>query len=166
MKKIPLTQGQIAIVDDIDADLVKQKWCAVYMKSRKGNFAAAKTLPGNKHIYLHRVIMERVLGRELDRNEFVNPVNNNPLDCRRENLRLSDYAHSARSRRKQSETSSRFKGVSWHKRDKKWLASIGMNGKQKWLGYFDTEREAANAYEQAAKEMFGDYANADKDGTS
>lgn len=162
-KNIPLTQKQFAIVDDIDADLAQQKWSAVRMKTRKNSFAATRTEPGNKHIYLHRIIMERVLGRELDANEFVNPINNNPLDCRRENLRLSDYAHSARSRRKQSATSSRFKGVSWHKRDKKWAANIGMNGKQKHLGYFATEQEAADVYEQAAKTMFGDYANADRE---
>lgn len=163
MKTIPLTQGKFAIVDDIDADLMDQKWSAVLMKDRKNGFSAARTEPGNKHVYLHRLIMERVLGRKLGRNEFVNPINSDPLDCRRENLRLSDYARSAQSRRKQSHTSSRYKGVTWHKRDKKWAANIGMNGKQRFLGYFATEQEAADAYEQAAKDMFGDYAKMDSD---
>ena len=45
-------------------------------------------------------------------------------------------------------------GVSWHKRDNAFKASVNKNkGKQEWLGYFNTEIEAFNAYKKA-KESF------------
>jgi hypothetical protein len=58
----------------------------------------------------------------------------------------------------QRRVSSRYKGVSWHKRDKKFYAAIKLNGRPKHLGAFIDEREAARAYDAAAREHFGDFA--------
>lgn len=48
--------------------------------------------------------------------------------------------------------SSRFRGVSWDKKRKKWLSSIVANSKQKNLGRYESEHEAARAYDRAAEE--------------
>lgn len=64
-----------------------------------------------------------------------NPSNNNP-----ENLRLLDNSESQKHR--QPYGKSRFKGVYWCKKQKKWFAQIKVNGKQIYLGYFDIEEEA------------------------
>ena len=59
-------------------------------------------------------------------------------------------------------SSSKFKGVSWHKRDQKWQAYITINKKRKYLGYFNNEKEAAKIYNAAAKELFGEFARINK----
>ena len=62
---------------------------------------------------------------------------------------------------KNIETSSQYPGVSWHKQDKKWMTSITINGKQKFLGLFTEEFEAFEAYRQAVnangEEMIEDF---------
>ena len=54
---------------------------------------------------------------------------------------------------------SEYKGVCWQKRDKKWRAQIQCNGELEHLGYFVHEIEAAEAYDQKAKALFGEFAN-------
>jgi len=59
---------------------------------------------------------------------------------------------------KRNKQSSSYKGVSWHKRQKKWLANITVNSKRMHLGSFDTEADAAKKYNEAALEFFGEFA--------
>jgi predicted GIY-YIG superfamily endonuclease len=60
---------------------------------------------------------------------------------------------------KHKNTTSKYKGVSWFKRDECWRSWIHYNGKQQHLGYFHLEIDAANAYDEAAKKYFGEFAN-------
>lgn len=55
-------------------------------------------------------------------------------------------------------TSSKYKGVSWHKRDCMWRSQIFVNGKTIYLGPYHNEEEAALAYNKAALEHFGEFA--------
>jgi len=82
MKKIQLTQGKFAIVDDVDfAKANKYKW---YATKSSYNWYAARGNRVNgqvKTIYMHRFIMNCPTGMEVDHK------NTNSLDNRRENLR-------------------------------------------------------------------------------
>ena len=79
------------------------------------------------------------------------------LDNRRENLRLCNARQSGFNMPKRK-SASQYKGVHWNKRDKKWYAHIGVDSKLKHIGYYDSEIEAAIAYNNAAKKYHGEFA--------
>lgn len=157
---IPLTQGQVTIVDAIDADLDSLKWSAHRTPSRRKGYqhtAVRKSKGANVH--MHRVILERALGRQLSKSEMVDHINCNPLDNRRGNLRLATRAENSRNTYKQSNNTSGFKGVYKISRGQGWYAMITVDGNQIFLGNFDTPELAHTAYCQAARKYHGNFAN-------
>jgi hypothetical protein len=74
------------------------------------------------------------------------------------NLRVSTASTNGANRIRSKNNTSGFKGVSYDKNRKKYIASIGKDSKAIHLGRFDDPREAAAVYEKAAKELFGDFA--------
>lgn len=153
---IPLTRDQIAIVDDIDKDLSGFKWTAFYDHTTDGYYATRKVL--GKHQKMHRIILSRMLGRDLLRSEQVDHIDRNSLNNRRNNLRLANNVENSRNRGIRSDNKSGYKGVSWSTRQEQWVATIGHSGGNKHLGYFDDVKEAARAYNEKALEIFGDFA--------
>lgn len=153
MREIQLTQGQVATVDDEDYEkLAAFKWSA----HRRGNtFYAgrAKTGPKKGLILMHRVITG--VGSNLS----VDHIDGNGLNNCHTNLRLATHKQNLRNQRKQEKTSSRFKGVCWRHDINKWMAYITADGKRRYLGHFHTEQDAAAAYDDAAAELFGSFAN-------
>lgn len=100
---------------------------------------------------LHRLIYlwhHGQLPREIDH------IDRNPSNNRIENLREATHAENTRNTSKQAGASSRFKGVGWHAGRKKWRAYIG----KKHIGLFDSEINAATAYNLAAYLEFGEFA--------
>lgn len=149
MKEIQLTQGKVALVDDADFELVAaHKWNAA---KRKNSWYAQSYAGGDKRIHMHRLIMDFP---EME----VDHINGNGLDNRRENLRLATRTQNNRNNRGHVAATSRFKGVSWSVERQKWFACIGVDGKTIPLGRYADEKEAAQAYNVAAKKLWGDFA--------
>ncbi len=112
-----------------------------------------KTAPGlTKLLSLHREIMNQPKGFLVDHK------NCNPLDNRKTNLRLATPSQNMQNKKKRKNTSSRFIGVSFHKRFRKWQSSIHFEGKKIALGYFHNEIDAAKARDKAAKKYHGEFA--------
>lgn len=84
-------------------------------------------------------------------------INADPRDNRIENLRIASRALNNRNVRKRRVGKSKFKGVSRTGKCR-WRATIACDGKQKHLGYYDTENEAALAYNMAAVALHGEFA--------
>src|SRR5947209_3379641 len=129
--------GHIALVDDEDFERVSRfKWyyCgAGYAQKRKTKNDAL-------HALLHRFVMNVV-----DQNVEVDHINCNKLDNRKENLRIVNHQQNHFNRPKMQNTSSRYKGVSWNKSKNKWSAKIMKDGRQNYLGRYDSEEDAARA---------------------
>lgn len=161
---IALTQGYVAIIDDEDADLADLKWQAQFNRNypKSGVYArrAFRQLDGSPaSVFMHRIVLERILDRQLVKGEEVDHRNGNPLDNRRENLRLATRSENGRNRRLSTASTSGYKGVSLHKRSGKWHAAIKINGRIKNLGYFDTPEQAYAAYCESALELHGEFAS-------
>jgi hypothetical protein len=75
-----------------------------------------------------------------------------------DNLRVCTFTQNNRNVRPQKNTSSRYRGVCWNKRENKWNARINVDGKQIDLGHFISEHEAALVYNKAAIIHYGEFA--------
>lgn len=148
MKKIQLTQGQVASVNDEDFGYLNQwKWFA--LKDKNIFYAvrqASQAIYGKQFtIRMHHVIIGKPPeGYETDHRD------GNGCNNQRKNLRFVTRRQNQQNRKYQN-SSSRYPGVCWYKRDRKWQAEIRVDNKYKYLGRFATELEAFNAYKQAVK---------------
>ena len=158
MKTIPLTRGYIAIVDDDDYEaLARFKWYAT--KVSHGCIYARRNVPAGfkqqSYALMHRVILA-VTDPEI----HVDHKHEDDwgVDNRRENIRIATPSQNAANRRRRSDNTSGFKGVSWYKKYNKWMAYAMVDGKLKNLGYFATKLEAAQAHDRATIKSFAEFA--------
>lgn len=158
--EIPLTRGYITVVDAVDGDLTAFRWFPAIKNGRV--YVWRKTLgcanADKKTIHLHRVIYERIIGRILLSTELVDHEDNNPLNNQRGNLRLADKAKNAMNSKRRYNNLSGYKGVQWHGKSGKWVAEIKVDGKKMRLGTFADPKEAYDAYCEAARKYFGEFA--------
>jgi len=156
MKKIPLTQGKFAIVDDEDFDCLNQwKWQATFDGYNWYAVRAVKYDGKRTSQMMHR----QILGLAADDKRQVDHCNRNGLDNRQENIRICNSSQNQHNGKKNKHgLSSQYKGVSWHKQVQKWTAQLVVFGKHLYLGCFNNEVDAAKVYDKAAVEHFGEFA--------
>lgn len=144
------------IVSDEDADLKDLGW---YGADKSRYVVRIAGLPRKE--WLHRVILGRMLGRDLVKGEMVDHINGNGLDNRRENLRLANPSQNSRNAKLRSDNKSGFKGVSWVRNRKKWVAKIGIGAEFKplILGFFDDPKVAYQVYCEAVDKYHQGFGN-------
>jgi hypothetical protein len=153
-KRIPLTQGQFAIVDDENYEFLNQwKWYALWKKGTKSFYAArnSKLDSENKRIkiYMAIVIMKPENGIEVDHK------NHNTLDNRKINLRNATRSQNVINEKRKISMKTGFRGVDLM--GKKYRAKIMLNYKCFYLGTYTTPYEASLAYIKAAEILHGEF---------
>ena len=107
-----------------------------------------------KNYFIHTLVAIAFLNHKPDGyNIVVDHINNNGLDNKVENLQLISHRLNMSKDKFRLGKSSRFTGVWWSKENKKWRAKISVGGKNKHLGYFNVEEDAASAYQGALKKI-------------
>lgn len=156
MKKIPLSQGKFALVDDADFEVLSAfKW-SVYNDNH--TFYAKRTVPRDASGKYKVILMHReILGDECD------GLDTDHIDCdglnnQRSNLRPCTRSQNLCNQRRLSKNTSGYKGVDWNKQTGKWRARIRFNGKRHHIGYFTDLAEAHAARNAAAERMHGEFA--------
>jgi hypothetical protein len=161
-REIPLTKGQVAIVDDADYERLSQyRWRAIPHKNGRKFYAGRNYVNedgAKRTMLLHREIMQPMPHTLLSGGIEVDHINGDSLDNRRSNLRLVTKSENYRGRTKTPGCSSQYKGVSLVKRTGRWQAYIRANDLIYRLGTFANEVDAARAYDAHARVLFGEFA--------
>ncbi len=155
---ISLSQGLYALVDGEDYErLNRHKWYA----NKIGNTFYAIRNTSKQKGKRQMVLMHReVLGLSYGDKKLSDHKNYTGLDNRKQNLRPCTHSQNHQNQKKMIKlaTSSKYKGVSWESRRKEWRVRIHFDDKDIYLGHFDDEIKAAEAYDKAAKRLFGEFA--------
>ncbi len=151
-----LAAGRVALIDDGDYDLISPYTWHLHLitrgRRRCGPYARGSIrLAGGtwSSVYMHKLITG---WPQTDHR------NHDGLDNQRANLRPASGGQNQANMRPRPGGTSRFKGVNWVRHAGKWRASIKVSGRTRHLGYFADEIAAAQAYEMAAVEAWGQYA--------
>lgn len=158
MKEIKLTQSLVAFVDDTDFDYInKFKWHAI---KACNNFYAGSCVGGKRgNVRMHRLILN-----QYDPTIHIDHKDGNGLNNQRDNIRICTHAQNQHNRGANRNSRSKYVGVAFSTRrgEKRWLASIKIDNKQKSLGIFPYTAEgeilAAKARDKAAIGLYGEFA--------
>jgi hypothetical protein len=155
MKEIPLTKGQVALVDDEDYERVSsRKWCAHYNPNTRSFYATRRVYVGNyktQEISMHRQLLNAGPGQQVDH------VNLNSLDNRRRNIRLCTPQQNACNRRHRRNAAIPYKGI-FENGAGRFTARIVIDGRRRSVGTFPSAEAAAEAYDVAARQHYGEFA--------
>lgn len=151
--QIRVWQSAPALIDPQDSDLRKFRW-----HDRNGYPSRMITIAKKKRrtIYMHILILERVLNRPLLKGEECDHVDGNKHNNQRSNLRLATRQQNTHNTKRRSTNSTGFKGVVPF--GNRFRAFISVDKQQLYLGTYDTPEQAHEAYKLAAIAYFGDFA--------
>jgi hypothetical protein len=150
---IKLTRGQYAKVDPQDYDWLNQyKWCCS-KDHYVGRSEYDRKTRKQYHVSMHSLLCYAPPGMVVDH------INRDPLDNRRANLRAVTPTQNVWNRKLPKPTRRTiYHGITWKQRRQKWEVRLTVNGKRRSFGYYKDEKEAARAYDRAAKKYRGQYA--------
>jgi hypothetical protein len=145
--------GLVCRVDKVDADLDAIFWsCSLgYASGRLPGVSTAQKM--------HRLVLERKLGKKLEAADQVDHVNGDRLDNRRSNLRVATPGQNAMNHRLRSDNKSGYKGVWFDAKLGKYTAFIRSGGRRKHIGVYVNAEGAALAYNEAAIRHHGEFAH-------
>lgn len=158
MKELKLANGGfVALIDDEDFELVnKWHWRAHVCRGRVRPYRKAydKEKKRYKTLFLSKFLINPPLGKLVDHK------NNNPLDNRRENLRLCNRSQNCYNSKLPKNSTTGFKGVTMKLSGGTWwcYVQIQVEKKRRSLGYFDCPIEAAKCYDKYARKYHGEFA--------
>ena len=142
--RLPVKNGQTCLLSTVDDGLLGHRW---YLDDN--GYMTRNTPKSGKRrrgkMTMHRQILDAPFGMLVDH------INGNRLDNRRENLRLCNITESAWNCSGNAKSTSRYKGVCWNKHSGKWQAAIRVKPRLIYLGLFESEKEAAHIYDNAAR---------------
>lgn len=149
MKTIPLTKGMFVKVDDQDYEkYAVERWYAHSV--RPGRFYAARK--GKTYMrYMHRDIAEAPAG------VYVDHINGDGLDNRRENLRLCNNQQNNLNKKKNSNNTSGHKNIYWSKKERRWKVVVTLGGREIYGGYKKTMEEAVRSRDALVDKLCGDF---------
>jgi len=157
MKQIPVDGGKyFALVDDEDFEkLSKYVWYYSGGDIPERSYAIRNFRIGDDdwtHRRMHRMILDAKKG------EIIDHADGNRLNCQRYNIRKCNGRQNMQNQGLSKNNTSGYKGVRWNKVLHKFQSQICVNYKNYHLGLFDDKIEAAKAYNEKAKELFGEFA--------
>jgi hypothetical protein len=155
-KEIPIHPNKgVALVDDEDYERVMEhRWNITdngYVHSQIGG-------KRGKWVLLHRFVMNASNGKEIDHKD------QNKLNCQKSNLRFCSRSQNLANTVVRKSSVVKYKGVDFDKRRKLFRASISLGGKYIHLGYFKNPKDAAIAYDNAAKDLYGEFSRPNFEG--
>lgn len=149
MKEIILSDGRKTQVDDEDYDFLNQ-----WAWQSNGKYVVRQTA-SNGSFYMGHEILKR---HGFIINGLVDHKDRDPLNNQKGNLRDATRSQNGANSKLQSNNTSGYRGVGFHRKLQKWTAEITVRGTHIRLGCFHDPVEAAKAYDKAAKRYFGDFA--------
>ena len=151
LKKIKLTRGYEAIVDDEDYNMLNQ---SSWHCSTRGYAIQNITVGGKRgKLFMHSVVNNTPNGLYTDH------INRDKLDNRKSNLRSCTPSQNQMNRVANKNNKLGLKGISWDKGTKKFRAQIQLDTGVKNLGCYDTVEIALTVYNKMAKKHFGEFYN-------
>lgn len=153
--EIPLTQGQVAIIDAEDWPIVKDyNWCALWDGQRKGYYAGSRCVQNGKvtTIRMHRLIMNAKKG------QIVDHIDGHGINNIKANLRFATFRENALNRRVQKHNTSGVPGVTFDKIQQSWRVRISHYGKRITIGRFKNFEDAVLARNKAVDVYYGEFA--------